>query len=187
VSVAKVPHPLERLSAEAPAVELKIDADPGWDDGVYAGLAATGRVAVLDFKMSGEPAEHERAHRALGRALMEDPGNGPWSASLRERLSFDMWITSAAALDGLPARPAAVNVKPARMGGVLEALECVARCAADGIAVYMGGMFEVGIGRRQLRALAALLCPDAPNDIAPLVPAERPARLAVDGGAPGFG
>src|SRR5207244_11003139 len=28
------------------------------------------------------------------------------------------------------------------------------------------------------RALAALLCPDGPNDVAPLVPPERPPRLA---------
>jgi len=44
----------------------------------------------------------------------------------------------------------------------------------------------VGVGRQQLRALAALLCPDAPNDVAPLVPPERPPRLAVDVSAPGF-
>ena len=79
-----------------------------------------------------------------------------------------------------------MNLKPARMGGVLEALACATRCAAEGIALYMGGMFEVGVGRTQLRALAALLCPDGPNDIAPLLETVRPARLPVDGTAPGF-
>ena len=72
------------------------------------------------------------------------------------------------------------------MGGVLEALACAARCADDGIAVYFGGMFEVGPARAQLAALAALLCPDAPNDVAPLVDAVRPARLVV-ARTPGFG
>jgi hypothetical protein len=81
-----------------------------------------------------------------------------------------------------------VNVKPARMGSVLEALTCLARCAAEGIPTYMGGMFEVGIGRAQLRALAALACPDGPNDVAPLVGEPgRTARLGVDEDAPGFG
>jgi L-alanine-DL-glutamate epimerase-like enolase superfamily enzyme len=187
VSFEKVADPLERLCAEASHVEVKIDADPAWDDGTYAALAATSRVAVLDFKMAGDAADHERAHRALPRALIEDPGEGPWSASLRRRLSFDIWITSVPALGGLPARPVAINVKPGRMGGVLEALECVARCAEQGIAVYMGGMFEVGVGRGQLRALASIFSPEAPNDIAPLVPPERPARLAVDAAGPGFG
>jgi hypothetical protein len=33
-------------------------------------------------------------------------------------------------------------------------------------------MFEVGVGRRQLRDLASILCPDAPNDLAPIPLAE---------------
>jgi L-alanine-DL-glutamate epimerase-like enolase superfamily enzyme len=85
----------------------------------------------------------------------------------------------------------AVNVKPARMGGVLEALRCAATCAAAGIDVYVGGMFEVGIGRTQLHTLAALLCPDGPNDVAPLgvgeAPPPRPARLTVERGSAGLG
>src|SRR5207244_2043232 len=45
-----------------------------------------------------------------------------------------------------------------------------------------------GDGRAQLRTLAALLCPDATNDIAPLlVDGARPPRLAVDGDEIGFG
>ena len=179
----RVADPVARARAEAPGVALKIDADPGWSDDTYAALAALGRVAVLDFKGAGDT---ERAHRALPQALIEDPGSGSWSESLARRLSFDAAVTSAAALDALPARPAAVNLKPARMGGVLEALACATHCAAEGIAVYMGGMFEVGVGRAQLRALAALLCPDGPNDIAPLLETVRPARLPVDGTAPGF-
>ena len=166
-----------------PGVELKLDVDPAWDEATFAALR---RVAVLDFKGTGSPADHERAHRAVPEALIEDALAGPWSASLSTRLSFDAPVTSAHALDALPVRPAAVNLKPARMGGVLEALACAKRCAREGIDVYIGGMFEVGVGRRQLRALAALLCPDAPNDVAPLVPPERPPRLAVDVSAPGF-
>ncbi len=84
-----------------------------------------------------------------------------------------------------------MNLKPARMGGVLAALDAAMTCAAHGIALYMGGMFEIDVGRRQLQALAALLCPDGPNDVAPIARANataaRPERLAVDDAAPGFG
>ena len=178
VSFERVADPLARAQREAPGVELKIDADATWDDAVFTALASLRRVAVLDFK---GVADAERAHALVPDALIEDPGPGDWSASLRRRLSLDATVTSAAALDALPARPAAVNLKPARMGGVLEALACAARCAEAGIDVYIGGMFEVGVGRLQLRALAALLCPDGPNDIAPLVPPDRPTRLEVSG------
>jgi L-alanine-DL-glutamate epimerase-like enolase superfamily enzyme len=182
-----------RLAGAADHVEWKIDADPRWDDAVYHALADLGSVAVLDFKGAGSAADHARAHHALPEALLEDPdpAAAPWTASLRARLGADAPVVSAAAVATLPVRPAAVNVKPARMGGVLEALACLAVCAEAGIAAYLGGMWEVGPGRRQLQALAALLAPDGPNDVAPLAtttaPAARPARLAVDATAPGFG
>jgi hypothetical protein len=47
-----------------------------------------------------------------------------------------------------------------------------ARCERRDILVYVGGMFEVGVGRRQLRDLASVLCPDAPNDLAAIPLAE---------------
>jgi hypothetical protein len=50
----------------------------------------------------------------------------------------------------------------------------------------MGGMFEVGVGRGQLRALAAVLSPEGPNDVAPLLSDERPRRLAIDAALAGF-
>ncbi len=181
----------ERLLAEAPGLELKIDADPAWDDAVYRALAALRAVAVLDWKGSGTAADHERAHRALPGALLEDPAPARWSAGVRSRLSVDAPIRRAADVPALPVRPAAVNVKPARMGGVLEALRCIAACVEAGIAVYLGGMFEVAAGRRQLHVLAALFAPDGPNDVAPIAVGDatpaRPARLTVDGRGAGFG
>jgi L-alanine-DL-glutamate epimerase-like enolase superfamily enzyme len=174
------------MAQAEPGVELKLDVDPAWAEATWASLR---RVAVLDFKAGGTAADHERAHRAVPGAWIEDPAPSEawsWSPALRAQLSLDAPVTSARALDTQTPRPAAVNLKPARMGGVLEALACATRCAAEGIAVYIGGMFEVGVGRAQLRSLAALLCPDGPNDIAPLLETVRPARLPVDGTATGF-
>ena len=197
VSFERVADPLARAATElrhAPGVELKIDVDPAWDDATFVALAALGRVAVLDFKLSGTVAEHERAHRLVPAALLEDPlpGATRWSAALRSRLSLDAAVRSTVALGEIGAadRPAAVNVKPARIGSVLEALDVVVACAARGIDVYFGGMFELGVGRAQLQTLAALLCPDAPNDVAPIARADdhavRPPRLLLRDAGTGF-
>jgi hypothetical protein len=190
VSLGPAADPLPRVGREPAAVELKIDVDPRWEEATWAALAARGGVAVLDFKGGGRPADLARAARFLPEALLEDPGP-PVPAALRARVAADIPLTAAAALDALAVAPAAVNLKPARMGGVLEALDCAARCAARGIAVYLGGMWEVGPGRAQLGELAALLAPDGPNDVAPLAVGEaappRPARLAVVADGAGFG
>ena len=46
----------------------------------------------------------------------------------------------------------------------------------------------MGVARQQSLVLAALACPDGPNDIAPLLWVDpRPTRLVVDAKAPGFG
>lgn len=173
----------------APAgVGLKLDVDPGWDDATWAALAASRAVAILDWKGGGTVADHERAHAAMPEAWLEDPAPGEWTAGTRARVTLDATILNAGDVARLAWRPAAVNVKPARLGGVFAALATIAACTAAGIPVYLGGMFEVGVGRRQLHALAALFAPDAPNDVAPLgEPAPWPARIPVDGDAPGFG
>jgi O-succinylbenzoate synthase len=192
VSFARCDDPVSRARdeiARGAGFGLKIDADPDWSDRILAGLAALERVDVLDFKLTGRVADHERAHRLVPRALLEDPlpGERRWSPGVRGRLTADAAVTSASALEDLREEPVAVNVKPARMGGVLEALDAVARCARRGVAVYLGGMFEVGPGRAQLHALAALLCPDAPNDVAPIALGDaeppRPPRLEPPSGA----
>ncbi len=174
-------------------VELKVDADPAWDDATFATLGMVSRVAVLDWKGSGTRTDHERAHRMLPDALVEDPAPdaAPWSASLTRKLAIDAGVLAAADVASLDPRPAAVNLKPARMGGVLAMLAAAAACAERGIAVYLGGMFELGPGRTQLRTLAALLSPDGPNDIAPIATtqraAARPDRLPAPADTPGFG
>ncbi|HYC23700.1 MAG TPA: hypothetical protein VEI94_13385 [Candidatus Bathyarchaeia archaeon] len=196
VSLARPTDPRAAIASElarAPHLEIKLDVDPAWNAETYAELAELGRIVVLDFKLAGAREDHERAHRALPHALIEDPlpSAGPWSRTLRARLSFDGPLRSAADLARLPERPTAVNIKPARMGGVLEALACIDGCTAQGIAVYMGGMFEADVGRTQLRELAALFCPDETNDIAPLDRVERaaprPERLEVERARAGFG
>ncbi|HXC53566.1 MAG TPA: hypothetical protein VN634_21950 [Candidatus Limnocylindrales bacterium] len=194
ISFAAVADPVaEARSLGAGTLPLKIDADPAWKDETWSALAALGTVAVIDFKLLGEAADHERACRYLPDAWIEDPrpGAGAWSPQLVARLSADAAVTSVHALEALEPAPAAINVKPARIGSVLEAIDCLSRAAQRNLQTYIGGMFEVGIGRSQLLALAALACPDGPNDIAPLLPlvagGARPQRLVAESGRPGFG
>jgi L-alanine-DL-glutamate epimerase-like enolase superfamily enzyme len=170
-------------------LELKIDADPDWTVPTWRSIATAARIAVIDFKLRGETDDHERACETVEGAWIEDPkpGEAPWSPTLLSRLSVDAAVTSTAALASLLPVPAAVNVKTPRMGGVLEAISCLAACESRGLHAYIGGMFEVGIGRRQSLVLAAIACPDGPNDIAPLAgAAPRPPRLEVPVPIAGF-
>ena len=75
-----------------------------------------------------------------------------------------------------------INVKPSRIGGLRPLLEIYEWCDANGVAMYGGGMGELGIGRGQIELLAALFHPDAPNDVAPVGVQRRGAgrRAAVE-------
>ncbi|MCV7192680.1 o-succinylbenzoate synthase [Mycolicibacterium brumae] len=58
-----------------------------------------------------------------------------------------------------------VNIKPARVGGYLEARAIHDLCLAQGIPVFCGGVLESGIGRAANLALAALPNFTLPGDI----------------------
>ena len=58
-----------------------------------------------------------------------------------------------------------VNVKPSRVGGLLEAVRIRDVCLAAGVDLWCGGMLETGIGRAANVALAALEGFTLPGDI----------------------
>jgi len=58
-----------------------------------------------------------------------------------------------------------VNVKPARVGGVLKAKEVLDVAQRLGFGAWIGGMLETGVGRAFLVALAAHPAVNYPNDI----------------------
>src|SRR5664280_3152227 len=60
-----------------------------------------------------------------------------------------------------------VCVKPARLGGIGQALEAIGWCSAHGIPWWIGGMFESGFARAVPTALAGLRGPSLPGDLAP--------------------
>ena len=70
-------------------------------------------------------------------------------------------------VEALPFAPRTLNVKPSRFGPLRELFAFYDSCAERGIGLYGGGQFELGPGRGQIQALAALFHPDASNDVAP--------------------
>jgi hypothetical protein len=163
-----------------PELELKLDPENDWNRALMERLAATRLVRVLDFKAyyKGTPVDtvpdpdlYRAAVELFPDAVLEDASlEGECGEILRgheERLSFDAPIHSLADLLALPVEPGWQNVKPSRFGALERLLECIEYCDANGIRMYGGGQFELGVGRRQIQVLASLFYPDNPNDVAP--------------------
>jgi len=163
-----------------PALELKLDPENDWDRPFMERLAATGRVRVLDFKAyyTGTPVDvipdpvlYRSAVELFPDVVLEDPSlDGECGAALQGqegRMSFDAPIHSVADVRALAVEPGWLNIKPSRFGTTARLLECIEHCAANGIQMYGGGQFELGVGRRHIQVLASLFYPEGPNDVAP--------------------
>jgi len=163
-----------------PGLELKLDPENDWERSFMERLAATARVRVLDFKAyyTGTPVDvvpdpvlYRAAVELFPDAVLEDASlDGECGEVLRgqeARMSFDAPIHSVADVRALPVEPGWLNIKPSRFGTIERLLECIEHCAAEGIHMYGGGQFELGVGRRHIQVLASLFYPDGPNDVAP--------------------
>jgi hypothetical protein len=163
-----------------PDLELKLDPENDWGRPLMERLAATERVRVLDFKayyrgtpvdVVPDPELYRAAVELFPDAVLEDASlEGECGVVLRgeeNRLSFDAPIHSADDVRALPVEPGWLNVKPSRFGRLERLLECIEYCEANGIRMYGGGQFELGVGRDQIQVLASLFYADGPNDVAP--------------------
>ena len=143
-------------------------------------LAPTGRARVLDFKAyyTGTPVDvvpdpklYRTAVELFPDAVLEDASlEGECGTALQGeegRLSFDAPVHSVGDLRALPVTPGWSNIKPSRFGTLERLLECIEHCDANGIRMYGGGQFELGVGRRHIQVLASLFYSDGPNDVAP--------------------
>jgi o-succinylbenzoate synthase len=94
-------------------------------------------------------------------------------AELQARLRTPLCLDEAAATPGLAAAALAlragriVNIKPARLGGLLPSIEVHDLCRERGVPVWCGGMLETGIGRAFNLALASLPGFTLPADMSP--------------------
>jgi len=171
---------VERLLAANPDLEFKLDPTAEWDADLVERLADTGRVRVLDLKgyyegtgvdADADPALYGLVLSGFPDAVVEDAafteGTRSVLAGHEDRLAWDYPVTGVASVGDLPVDPRWLNVKPSRFGTVESLLSFLAYCEREGIRLYGGGQFELGVGRGQIQALASLFYPDAPNDVAP--------------------
>ena len=165
---------------ELPGLELKLDPENDWDRPLMERLAATDRVRVLDLKayyrgtvvdLVPDPELYRAVAELFPEAVIEDASlDGECGVVLRgeeSRLSFDAPVHSVDDVRALPLEPGWLNIKPSRFGSAARLLECIEFCEENGIRMYGGGQFELGVGRRHLQVLASLFYANAPNDVAP--------------------
>ncbi|MFC8516652.1 o-succinylbenzoate synthase [Streptomyces sp. NPDC057257] len=168
-SVPELLDDVERCLAEG-YVRIKLKIEPGWDlDPVRAVRDRFGDALPLQVDANTAytlaDAEHLRRLDEFGLLLIEEPldeNNLYAHAQLQKRLRTPVCLdeslhnardaASAIALDACRV----VNVKPARVGGYLEARRIHDVAHAHGVPVWCGGMLETGIGRAPNLALAAL-------------------------------
>lgn len=130
--------------AVGPDVLLQVDANAAY---TLADARHLARLDQFDLLLIEQPlAEHDlRQHAQLARQLATP-------------LCLDESITSAQVAADAVALGACsiINIKPGRVGGLLEARRIHDLCQANGVPVWCGGMLETGVGRAANLALASL-------------------------------
>ncbi|MFI9149960.1 o-succinylbenzoate synthase [Streptomyces sp. NPDC053367] len=168
-SVGELLDDVERYLAEG-YVRIKLKIEPGWDvEPVRAVRERFGADLPLQVDAntaySLADAEHLRRLDEFGLLLIEEPleednlyGHARLQERLRTPVCLDESLHSARDTAAAIALGACrvVNVKPARVGGYLEARRVHDVAHAHGVPVWCGGMLETGIGRAPNLALAAL-------------------------------
>lgn len=171
---------VEQMLEANPDIEFKLDPTEEWTQAIVEELAETGAVRTLDLKgiyegtdvdQSGDPKLYSMLLEQFPKAIIEDPDltdeTRPLFDGEQSRVSWDVPITSVDSVKNCPWEPDWLNIKPSRFGSVESLLATIEYCDQRSIQMYSGGQFELGVGRRQLHALAAALYPDGPNDLAP--------------------
>jgi o-succinylbenzoate synthase len=167
-----VPELLESVSGYLAKgyLRVKLKIQPGWDiepvravrrefgDGLALQVDANTAYSLTDAGLL-------RRLDEFGLLLIEQPlaeddlrGHAELARLLATPVCLDESIRSARDAAAAIALRACriVNIKPARVGGYLEARRIHDVCAANGIPVWCGGMLETGVGRAPNLALAAL-------------------------------
>jgi O-succinylbenzoate synthase len=184
VAVGIAPSIGELLDTVAAHVEagyrrVKLKVEPGWDvEPVRAVRERFGPDLLLQVDANASYTLADAPHLAMldrfGLVLIEQPlpeddlaGHAALARRITTPICLDESIRSArdaAAAIGAGAC-SVVNVKPGRVGGLLEARRVHDVCVAHDVPVWCGGMLETGIGRAANVALASLPGFTLPGDL----------------------
>jgi o-succinylbenzoate synthase len=173
-----IPELLEAVGGylEEGYLRIKLKIEPGWDlEPVRAVRELFGDRMLLQVDANTAYTLRDARHLAklddFDLLLIEQPlpeddlrGHAELARQIRTPVCLDESITSArdAATAIALGACSIINVKPARVGGYLEARRIHDVADASGVPVWCGGMLECGIGRAPNIALAAL-----PNFVLP--------------------
>jgi O-succinylbenzoate synthase len=176
-----IPELLDVVAAhlEEGYCRVKLKIEPGFDLGPVAAVRERfGDDLLLQVDANTAYRRSDMGHLAkldaFGLLLIEQPldeedllGHVELARRLTTPICLDESIVSArAAADAIALGACSVvNIKAGRVGGYLEARAVHDVCAANGVAVWCGGMLETGIGRAANLALAALPGFVLPGDI----------------------
>jgi O-succinylbenzoate synthase len=161
-------------------VRIKVKIEPGWDVDVAREVCrAFPRVPVtVDGNCGYATLEREPwdALDELGLLMIEQPLPADAlvpMADLQGRLRTALCLDEAATTPGITAAALRlgagriVNIKPARVGGLLPSVAVHDLCREREVPVWCGGMLETGIGRAFNLALASLPNFSLPADMSP--------------------
>lgn len=159
---------------------IKVKIEPGWDVDVLSSVARRFPNTPLSADGNGGYGVIEGGPWAaldeLGLLMIEQPLAGEalcdladLQASLRTAICLDESASSPeitrAALRLGSGR--IVNIKPARLGGILASMQVHDLCLQLSVPVWCGGMLETGIGRGFNLALSSLPNFTLPADMSP--------------------
>jgi len=162
---------------------IKIKIEPGWDDEPLRAVADAFPRIPLTADANGayrpEVAEHRQALRSLdglGMQMLEQPYPAHdllALADLQRELATPICLDESASSLGVTEAALelgagrVVNVKPARLGGLADAVAVHDLCRSRDIPVWCGGVLESGIGRGFNLAVASLPGFTLPADMSP--------------------
>lgn len=161
------------------AAMVKVKVSPGHDVEVVRAVidAVAGTPVAADANGSYPDLHALSVLDGLGLAYLEQPlaAGTTWDdlARVGDRLvtpiALDESLTSVDAVQAALTAGAAgvVSIKPSRLGGVTAASQAVALARSAGVPAFVGGMFELGIGRAAASAVAALAGCELPTDLGP--------------------
>ncbi len=149
-------EPVAAVRARWPDLDLSVDANGSFADGDH-------RRALSDLD-------------EFGLTYIEQPlaaddlvGHARLVQELDTPVALDESVTSLGVIESILAMGAAraISLKPARLGGLVAAVDAHAAVADRGLPMWCGGMFELGVGRAAALAVAALPGCNIASDVAP--------------------